>query len=397
MQSRERAYANYPFVEIFSIPLKIRGWPQRSQSRPTNIVLPCLPSAGVNLPDNWRNIYPGWLVKLRYVVNGNFSAQHMKMKIPEDDVPLSEMTMNMLRGEDLKEVVPPKEVPIWMPSPLKAGQGNELGLGHVLAFAVYKINWLKAKARYCRWKDELELVRHEMYWVVKWFQGQELEWKRRARESVEGLKAYAERKVLPKGLTGLQRLTVPPVYISVEAAVKLDHQPRHTPTDLISPMLPSTYNNIPFPLGQHLQNISQILPISSCTPAYDLEIVIQKTHPHAASKKLVHATFEEKKQLEVMGALAMMQFLWTLRPLVPTQPMHADNKIASAVVRDPVGDVAAMALGAQPGKLTMYLTLNRGCPEKADEDNAVEFLRVLCTTFCLFLDSMDIAFHQQLL
>ncbi|KIJ19237.1 hypothetical protein PAXINDRAFT_69907 [Paxillus involutus ATCC 200175] len=61
----------------------------------------------------------------------------------------------------------------------------------------YRINWLKAKARYCRWKEELELVKHKMYWVVKWFQGEELEWKRRARESVEaGLKAYAERKVL---------------------------------------------------------------------------------------------------------------------------------------------------------------------------------------------------------
>ncbi|KIK78660.1 hypothetical protein PAXRUDRAFT_49167, partial [Paxillus rubicundulus Ve08.2h10] len=40
----------------------------------------------------------------------------------------------------------------------------------------YRIKWLKTKARYCRWEEELELVRHEIYWVVKWFQGQEMEW-----------------------------------------------------------------------------------------------------------------------------------------------------------------------------------------------------------------------------
>ncbi|KIJ15243.1 hypothetical protein PAXINDRAFT_77682, partial [Paxillus involutus ATCC 200175] len=51
---------------------------------------PACPQPGVNLPDNWEQIYPEWLVKLRYVVDGNFSAQHMKMKIPEDDVPLSD-------------------------------------------------------------------------------------------------------------------------------------------------------------------------------------------------------------------------------------------------------------------------------------------------------------------
>jgi hypothetical protein len=66
-----------------------------------------------------------------------------------------------------------------------------------LPFSVYRVSWLKAKARYCRWKEELVLVRHEMCWVVKWFQGEESEWKRRARESKEaGHKAYAEKKVL---------------------------------------------------------------------------------------------------------------------------------------------------------------------------------------------------------
>ncbi|KIK78658.1 hypothetical protein PAXRUDRAFT_163385 [Paxillus rubicundulus Ve08.2h10] len=51
---------------------------------------PAFPQPGVNFPDNWEQIYPTWLVKLQYVVHGNFSAQHRKMKISQDDVPLSD-------------------------------------------------------------------------------------------------------------------------------------------------------------------------------------------------------------------------------------------------------------------------------------------------------------------
>ncbi|KIK75166.1 hypothetical protein PAXRUDRAFT_173557, partial [Paxillus rubicundulus Ve08.2h10] len=51
---------------------------------------PAFPQPGVNIPDDWEQVYPKWLVKLQYVVDGNFSAQHMKIKIPEDDVSLSD-------------------------------------------------------------------------------------------------------------------------------------------------------------------------------------------------------------------------------------------------------------------------------------------------------------------
>ncbi|KIK95805.1 hypothetical protein PAXRUDRAFT_139899 [Paxillus rubicundulus Ve08.2h10] len=51
------------------------------------------------------------------------------------------------------------------------------------------------RQRQMAWKEKLELVRHEMYWVVRWFQGQESEWERIARESMEaGAKAYTEMK-----------------------------------------------------------------------------------------------------------------------------------------------------------------------------------------------------------
>ncbi|KAG6326940.1 hypothetical protein ID866_12149 [Astraeus odoratus] len=34
----------------------------------------------------------------------------------------------------------------------------------------YQINWLKAKVRQDRWKEELSLVRHEMLWTTLWFE-----------------------------------------------------------------------------------------------------------------------------------------------------------------------------------------------------------------------------------
>ncbi|KIK72258.1 hypothetical protein PAXRUDRAFT_95459, partial [Paxillus rubicundulus Ve08.2h10] len=54
-----------------------------------SLFCPACPQPGVNLPDDWEQVYPKWLVKLQYVVDGNSSVQHMKMKIPEDDTSLS--------------------------------------------------------------------------------------------------------------------------------------------------------------------------------------------------------------------------------------------------------------------------------------------------------------------
>ncbi|KAG0695622.1 hypothetical protein DFH29DRAFT_984908 [Suillus ampliporus] len=51
---------------------------------------PACPQPGINLPTSWRYDYEEWLVMQRYMVDGNFTAQHMKMKIPEDDVSLAD-------------------------------------------------------------------------------------------------------------------------------------------------------------------------------------------------------------------------------------------------------------------------------------------------------------------
>ncbi|KAF9231924.1 hypothetical protein BU15DRAFT_67922 [Melanogaster broomeanus] len=72
---------------------------------------------------------------------------------------------------------------------------------------------------------------------------------------------------------------------------------------------------------------------------------------------IVQADFDENKQLEIMGALALMRFIRSL----------------GSSFTEPHRGRAAAPLRAQPGKVTLYLALNRGYPEKADEDNAVEF------------------------
>ncbi|KAG2337892.1 hypothetical protein BDR05DRAFT_894549, partial [Suillus weaverae] len=60
---------------------------------------------------------------------------------------------------------------------------------------MYEFNWLKAKAQYDRWSEELKLVQHEMCWTVWWFQNQESKWQARADESIKnGHSAYAEKQ-----------------------------------------------------------------------------------------------------------------------------------------------------------------------------------------------------------
>jgi hypothetical protein len=64
---------------------------------------------------------------------------------------------------------------------------------------VYRVNWLRAKARRDRWDEELKLVKHEMSWVVLWFQHQRLVWEGRATKSDRtdkpGHRVYALKQV----------------------------------------------------------------------------------------------------------------------------------------------------------------------------------------------------------
>ncbi|KAG2126646.1 hypothetical protein BD769DRAFT_1357508 [Suillus cothurnatus] len=64
-------------------------------------------------------------------------------------------------------------------------------------FLVYRVNWLKAKARWNRWEEELSLVQHEMGWTIGWFKYQEEKWHQQWNEAMKsGHQPYAYRQVL---------------------------------------------------------------------------------------------------------------------------------------------------------------------------------------------------------
>ncbi|KIM61410.1 hypothetical protein SCLCIDRAFT_122156, partial [Scleroderma citrinum Foug A] len=49
---------------------------------------------------------------------------------------------------------------------------------------VFRVSWLKAKARYERWNEELQMVEGEMFWTTLWFKHQEREWERRCKQAI---------------------------------------------------------------------------------------------------------------------------------------------------------------------------------------------------------------------
>jgi len=62
-------------------------------------------------------------------------------------------------------------------------------------FKVHRVGWLKARARYERWKEELQIVKQEMVWTILWFKHYEQEWERRYKTYHKpGLKAYAAKQ-----------------------------------------------------------------------------------------------------------------------------------------------------------------------------------------------------------
>jgi hypothetical protein len=64
---------------------------------------------------------------------------------------------------------------------------------------VYRVSWLRARARYFRWKEEVRLVRLEMEWTLNWFRSRESSWRERLHdldnEREEGLKCYCYKQM----------------------------------------------------------------------------------------------------------------------------------------------------------------------------------------------------------
>ncbi|KAK7678330.1 hypothetical protein QCA50_018678 [Cerrena zonata] len=51
---------------------------------------PACPQPGINLPDDWQADSEKWKFMRTLIGDGNFKQEHLKMKYPEDDVPLSD-------------------------------------------------------------------------------------------------------------------------------------------------------------------------------------------------------------------------------------------------------------------------------------------------------------------
>jgi hypothetical protein len=65
---------------------------------------------------------------------------------------------------------------------------------------VYRVNWHRAKARYSRWEEEVEIVCYEMECVVAWFLTQQMKWEKRREGEKErgrrGHECYAKKQLL---------------------------------------------------------------------------------------------------------------------------------------------------------------------------------------------------------
>ena len=49
------------------------------------------------------------------------------------------------------------------------------------SYLVYRVNWLQAKGRVDRWREELILLKNEMQWTKLWFQNQSNLWRERSK------------------------------------------------------------------------------------------------------------------------------------------------------------------------------------------------------------------------
>jgi hypothetical protein len=67
--------------------------------------------------------------------------------------------------------------------------------------SVYRVSWLRAKARFERWSEELHLVGYKMQWTVNWFRWMEGQWRSRLsdledEERPPGLDCYCHKQMV---------------------------------------------------------------------------------------------------------------------------------------------------------------------------------------------------------
>jgi hypothetical protein len=63
-----------------------------------------------------------------------------------------------------------------------------------LPLLVYRVHWLRSRARFHRWQEELRLTTNEMEWTTRFFLAKSQEWMRYTAGLSAGHIAYAERQ-----------------------------------------------------------------------------------------------------------------------------------------------------------------------------------------------------------
>ncbi|KAI5983613.1 hypothetical protein EDC04DRAFT_2616104 [Pisolithus marmoratus] len=124
---------------------------------------------------------------LRLYPDGNMAEKYQEI-LPEDLVVSKEVTEENRFGQGTSKLAW-----FWVIDGEKSQLNVEAG-GLMEEF--YRINWLKARARRDRWKEEVSLVRHEMLWTGLWFEYHKKMWEQRALQLTEpGKEAYAKKQM----------------------------------------------------------------------------------------------------------------------------------------------------------------------------------------------------------
>ncbi|KAI6024926.1 hypothetical protein BKA83DRAFT_4124738 [Pisolithus microcarpus] len=125
---------------------------------------------------------------LRLDPDANMAEKYQEI-LPEDLVVSKEVTEENRFGQGTSKLAW-----FWVMDGRKSQLNVEAG-GLMEEF--YRINWLKARARRDRWKEEVSLVRHEMLWMGLRFEYHKNMWEQRALQSTEpGKEAYARKQMV---------------------------------------------------------------------------------------------------------------------------------------------------------------------------------------------------------
>ncbi|KAI6167642.1 hypothetical protein EDD17DRAFT_1750999 [Pisolithus thermaeus] len=124
---------------------------------------------------------------LRLDPNGDMAEKYQEI-LPDDLAVSKEVTEENRFGQGTSKLAW-----FWM----MEGEQSQLSLqGGGLMEEFYRINWLKARARRDRWKEEVSLLRCEMLWTFLWFEYHKGMWEKRAPESTEpGKEACAKKQM----------------------------------------------------------------------------------------------------------------------------------------------------------------------------------------------------------